>query len=265
MAYNYWSPFENTAYARHQLKVLARNTVICLALLTSLNATAPIFLIAGIIQRKRTQNPSLPAINRKHALIVPGLLLLLYLPCYVTWTEQRFFYTAFPFLLVAPALWLMPKDASPDSNARHRSETRIGWYSAVGTLVPLLAAVFIVGASPREAGDCAADLARRIEQANLTGPVAGSASLPGGRTGLYLAFLLNQPWYGDEVHPAAVDLRNSGARLAVVTRRSTFAAQLDQDTGFVDLDQKLFSDAGEADRCPAKVYEINPPQAVPDR
>jgi hypothetical protein len=131
------------------------------------------------------------------------------------------------------------------------------WLTVLGAVTPLLMAVFVVGDSPKFAGDCAVDLARRIERANLSGPVAGSGMLTGGRAGLYAAFLLGQPWYGDEPHPDPVDFERSGARLVVAVRHSALASALERDPAFASLDERLFTSPAEAARFPLTVYEVN--------
>lgn len=257
MAYNYWSPLESRAYAWHQLKVLLRNSSTCIALLTSLNFSWLLLLVAWPLERLRrgAWSPTCGAAGR--ALLVPALLLLLYLPCYVTITEQRFFYPAFPFLFAALALWAL----APAEGAAARLETaeprreRAGWWLTVaGGVAPLLAAAFVIGSRPMLAGNYAADLAHRIQQARLAGPVAGSAMLPGGRTGLYLAFLLDQPWYGDKPGATASEFYTSGARLVVARRGSVLDDALAQAPEFADLDGRLFSGAAAAERFPVRVY-----------
>jgi len=262
MDYRYWSPFESPAYAWHQLKVIGRNIFICLALLTSLNVAWPALILSVASPRTRRRIDAAALRILENSLVVPFLLLILYLPCYVTWTEQRFFYAAFPFVFTALAQWAVH---GRETSRRQASEATWWWWAVLGGIAPLAAAVLVAGDAPKMAGDYAADLARRVESANQAGPVAGSGALPGGRAGLYLAFLLNQPWYGDELHPSPASLSTCGARLVVVTRRSQLASALDQDPAFVNLDRQLFAGPTEAVRYPLIVYQINRPASVPDR
>jgi hypothetical protein len=71
-----------------------------------------------------------------------------------------------------------------------------------------------------------------------------------------VAFLLNQPWCGDEQQPTPVSLKTSRARLIVVNRHSTLAAELDCDPDFENLDARLFTNAPTAARFPLKVYQL---------
>ena len=128
-----------------------------------------------------------------------------------------------------------------------------------GVVAPVLLAVAFVRDSTKIAGECAHDLAGRIEAAHLAGPIAGSGTLPGGRTGMYVAFLLNQPWYGDELQPTIETVKASGARLFVVNRESTLATTLARAPGVTDLDRKLFANAEEAEKFPLIVFQVDSP------
>ncbi len=260
-AYNFWSPLENAAYARHELNVLARNLSTAFTLLASLNLAWLILFVElglGLLHRRSLAVSATTSWGR--ALILPALLVFIYLPTYFTLTEQRFFYAAFPFLFCAVGLWALSGTCGP------APALRIGPgagrpLAIAGAVLPLLASLFIVGARPKIAGDYAADLASRLEHAQLAGPVVGSAMLPGGRTALYVAFLLNQPWYGDQLQPTPTDFQRSGARLALVIRGSALAAALEQDPGFVDLDARLFAGPEQANEYPVKVFEMPRGQA----
>jgi hypothetical protein len=257
MAYRYWSPFESPAYARHQIKVLGENVFLCLVVLASVNLAGPVLLLFWIFRRVRSGS-RLTLEKWEWALIVPVLLFVLYLPCQVVLAEQRFFYAAFPFLFAASVCWVAQK-RGPQNPLPVVIPERTAWWCIVpGIVLPLAVTVFVLGNSPKLAGDCAVDLAGRMERAHLAAPMAGSGMIPGGRTGLYLAFLVNQPWYGDELQPSAASFKASGARLAVVTRGSELDAALNKDSAFANLDPQLFASPGEAGRCRVKLYQLNP-------
>lgn len=250
MAYHYWSALQNPAYARHQAKVIAINLSICLALLISLNPAWLLLLFALPLHRLREGHWNKSDALCSQALLLPALLYLLYLPCFVTFNEQRFFYGAFPFLLAALALWALEA-------AKTQARTR--WAVALlGAAVPILAAAFLFGSSSKMAGDCAADLVRRLRHAGISGPVAGSGIVAGDRTGLFVAFLLDEPWDGDEPGAQPADYQHSGARLLVVHRDDDIVGPLTQDTNFADLDRQLFSTSQEAAVCPLKIFAIKP-------
>ncbi len=281
MAYNDWSPFESPAYAWHQVQVLARNMSTCLALLTSLNVSWLALIFAWALEGVRRRDLLTAAAGWGRALVLPSLLVLLYLPCYVTLTEQRFFYAAFPFLFSALGLWSRTREQglqgetvqtnSPDVRAAQAPASsiangaRVWWLAVLGASVPLAAAVFVIGSAPKFAGDCAAELANRLARANFTGPVAGSAMLPGGRAGLYVAYLLDQPWYGDKPRARPADFQASGARLVLAVRGSELAEALAEDGAFTDLDSRLFTGATEAAQFPLRAFEVRAPQGAPTR
>jgi hypothetical protein len=85
--------------------------------------------------------------------------------------------------------------------------------------------------------------------------VAGSGKLPGGRAGLYLAFLLNEPWYGDELGADAAAYMRSAAPLVVVRRDSQIAAELKSHSWFHDLDLQLFDSPDAAAQFPLQVFQ----------
>jgi hypothetical protein len=77
--------------------------------------------------------------------------------------------------------------------------------------------------------------------------------LPGGRAGLYTAFLLAKPWLGDELSPRPADYKASGADLIVVDRGTRIARELAEDSSFRNLDGLLFS-PGEAIQFPLQAF-----------
>jgi hypothetical protein len=96
--------------------------------------------------------------------------------------------------------------------------------------------------------------------ARLAGPVAGSGKLPGGRAGLYVAFLLQQPWFGDEPSAGPASFRRSGASLIIINRGSATARELAADAAFIDLDPQLFGSSAEAASFPLQVFKSSPAQ-----
>lgn len=252
MAYRTWSPFENWSYAVYQAEFCLRNLAFFMGLLTTLNVLWPLLALdwlAGLAKGRR---------KWAEPLLMAALLAAIYLPFLVKITEQRYFYAAFPFLFAAAAMRTTELAA-----ARPQQSAVIlrvgGWAVMVAVLAPLLLAVYLVRDSIRIAGERAFDLAGRIQAAQLAGPIAGSGNLPGGRAGLYLAFYLNQPWYGDELQPTPGDVTRSSAKLFVANRESRIATALLREPGATDLDAKLFSNLEEAKGFPLQVFELRSP------
>ena len=115
---------------------------------------------------------------------------------------------------------------------------------------------FALGGIPDPASTVARVLAARLTQARISGPVAGSALVFGNRTGLFLAFHLDQPWYGDEPNASVDGFTRSGARLVAVNRHQPIAGELETDPAFRDLDGQLFTSKEEAEAYPVKLYEV---------
>lgn len=252
MDYEYWSPFASAAYAQHEGKVFLRNLGTAFVLLTSLNLFWPALLLAwSIARRGTTLAGQLPRVW-----LLPALSVLAYLPCYFTITEQRFFYQCFPLWFGGLALC---GQYMSDLPARwHPLWKILGHRSALllATVGPLLAQMVLVGDRTLAAGEVAAQLSDRLRAAHLSGSFAGSANLPGGRTGLFVAYHLGQPWLGDEPRPNPASIRSSGADYFLANRGSVLARELATDDGFENLDPRLFTSAAEASQFPTVVFRI---------
>ena len=257
MAYQSWSPFENAASLRHQIKVVGRNVILIALLLTSLNLGWWMLIPALWRARSNLESPTPTGWNYAQLLVVPVLLAVVYLPFSLTITQQRFFYAVFPFFFAGLALW------AEAASARQRPGNFKQAFVILSTCLPLLATAIFIGDSTKFSGECAFELTNRIQAAKLGGPVAGSGSLTGGRAGLYVSFLLKQPWLGDEPDPSTASLKKSGARLVVVKRNLPLANALNADEAFTNLDSLLFANGPEARDFPLQVYEIRSPASKP--
>lgn len=256
MAYRYWSPFASEAAFRHQLAVCRDHARTVLELWRSLDwlllgafAALYVVLLLATARPRLRREPWLPA------LIPLTLMSGLYLPVYLQPVDQRYFYAAWPLLFALAGLLVnaiagrLPEDARP-----LRTIVRALAVLSFG-LPALMALAFAVTGFPNPASEASAVLARRLQQAGVAGPVAGSGMLYGGRAGLYTAYRLNQPWWGDEPAATANDYAASGARLIVLHRRQPAAEELATSERFVDLDSRLFASAEEAAGFPLRVFE----------
>ena len=257
MDYPYWSPFESAAAFDHQLAVVRMNAGIvggvwrsldgwCLGLLAGIAgltfwggrgrlAEAPRWLAAGI------------------PLVVLGAA---YLPVAISPLDQRYFYVAWPLLFALAA------GGANELGRRAAVTSRVVTLIAAGGLLASFGVPALAGLPPTLTGwddpasRVAHDLAGRLRRHGVTGRVAGSGMIGPGRTGLYVAYLLGQPWHGDEPAAAADRWRESGADLMIVNRGRLLTASLDTDSGFQSLDGLLFASAAEADSFPLKVYRV---------
>ncbi len=249
MSYQTWSPWENWDYTRHQIAVLVKNSLTLLFLWTSINLAAVALLVRWLaVWRQRAGRSAWSDL-----LVPPLCLAAIYLPCYFTFAEQRFFYVTLPFFFAGTVRWAV--DADSVSPARRRVCFVAIWLAAV---LPLFAQAVLLRDRAATAGNYAVNLADKMRAAEVLGSLAGSANLPGGRTGLYVAFHLNQPWHGDELHPTPETISASGAKYFLVRRGSLLAVSLATRPEFQNLDARLFRNAAAAESFPVQVFAIAP-------
>ena len=254
MPYPDWSPFASAGNAIHQLRIVARNGCVVLIMLTSVSLAFPAMLGIALCRLwHREWRGMLKHANWWWAALPVMALALIYLPGNLLITEQRYFYPALPCLVVLHVgiLFWWRKSAATPWIQRHGMVLM-----ACAVIIPTLARGWLRPGPARAAGVQAQLLARKLSDAHLAGPIAGSGSLSGGRTGLYVAFLLDQPWYGDEPHPSAAGFNRSGARLIIVRRENPVVEELDADPDFRSLDASLFASPDQARASPLKVYEL---------
>jgi hypothetical protein len=222
---------------RHQLLLLAKNLALSLALLATISpALLPLLLWWW---RGGVASPD------PRAWIPLGVLILLYLPGWLDWQNQRFFFVAAPLLFLCVA----------DAFARVAANARTAQLAATSFILPALVATVWIAARTQTAGVTAHDVATRLLTAGIVGPVAGSASLPGGRTGLYVAFHIGQPWLGDPFPRTGNESTQSPPIRLVILRRGDPWPEILWDASHRSLDAVLHP-AGDAAQCPIEVHEI---------
>lgn len=232
MAYRVWSPFADTQSLQHQLGVMQHNAGILIGWLLPVEAwlaqeelpgwrrwlgtfdflglamIAPWLCLVSIV--RQLDQP------RRHrwcwALIPVATLAALYLPFFVMAEDNRYFYAAWPFL------WVLTLNALPRGSRWRRA----GFQLMLGSFA--VPAALWCGAAlrglPNPAAEAARQLAVELKTAGHTGPLAGSGVLPGGRAGLYTAFLLSERWLGDEPDGEPDRYVAAGARVVVRGRES---------------------------------------------
>lgn len=232
MAYRLWSPFANAQSWQHQLQVMLRNAGIMAGWLLPADAwltgeelpawrrwlgtfdflgLAMIALWLGMITTLR----GLGRLRRQRwvwALVPVAALAALYLPFFVMAEDNRYFYAAWP------CLWVVTLGCRPPKGRWRRAGFRV---MAGSFAIP---AVLWCGAAlrglPNPAAETAHRLAAELKAAGQAGPLAGSGLLPGGRAGLYTAFLLGERWLGDEPEAAPDRCAAAGARVVMRARES---------------------------------------------
>jgi len=239
MAYRYWSPFASGESFRHQLAVVARNAATLTEWLWGMRWLAgaddprgaarllPGFdllglSLAGVVggavgllaHRRR------PGCRRWSWAVVPVLGLGgLYLPFFVMAEDNRYFHAALPFvwvLVIGAWGWV-----SRGQEWARRIRPTVFRVAAWAFLIPpvLWLGVALYGI-PNAASHAAHELATQLKAGGHHGPVAGSGLLPGGRAGLYTAFLLDGRWLGDDAQAGPVAFAAAGARVVVLRRDS---------------------------------------------
>lgn len=260
LQYSFWSPFANRACFTHQLGLIKANAQTVFRLLVDLDwiGLGMIGLLACVIIVPPWREEL--ARDRWRWLLIPVVCVAgVYLPVYVRAADERYFYFAYPALLaicLGTVAWL---------TSRVRQNGQLMRVIATCLLVgsfgfwPLVRMLVSLDGLRNDASTAALTLAGKLRSANVQGPVAGSGMVMYQRAGLYTAFLLNQPWYGDERQPTPASFRRSGARLIVVNRAEPIAAELAHAAAFRNLDGRLFADGDEAAHFPLQVYELAPP------
>lgn len=239
-----WSAFSSLENAKLQWKIILRNVPIVLVMLTSVSLIFPVVVVFSALRLLRHRVAAGGGQFFWLALMPVIFLAALFLPNYLLITEQRYFYAAAPLLFVVAAQW-----------GRWKSQ-RLLLLLALSFLVPNFVRAGWHLDSTRAAGGCAEVLAQKISQSHLAGSVVGSGKMSGGRTGLYVAYLLQQPWFGDEPSPAASDYKASGADLIVVNRGTAIANELAADSGVQNLDRNLFGSAREGEYFPIQIFQV---------
>ena len=233
MGYRFWSPFEGPLAWQHQLRVVQSNAGIMMGWLLPADA----WLAGGELPAWRRWLGTFDLVGLAAvALGITGLALIrhlgglrrvrllwawvpvgalagLYLPFFVMAEDNRYFYPLWP------CLWLLtvaarPKSAGTDTMGHRR------WGFCVMVISFALPAVLWCGAAlrglPNPAATTARELAAAFRAEGVAGPFAGSAALPGGRTGLYTAFLRDGRWLGDEPLADPAAYARAGARVVFV-------------------------------------------------
>ncbi len=253
LPYPNWSPLASLANAQHQLLIILRNTPKLVFMLTCVCALFPFLLLifaAKIFPAESRR--SLMGQRWWWAWLPVAALGATYLSGNLLISEQRYFYAAFPFLFVLCAGIFMgwkPAGFAPGQLSCRACAIVLAF------LLPTLARPTVWRPPGTTAGDCAWTLAKKLSGLNLTGPVASDAQMRGGRAGMYVAFHLGVPWYGDAKQPSTAEFEQSRARLVIVNRNLPVCAELSRDTNFVDLDGRLFGSPEEAARFPLKAYQ----------
>jgi hypothetical protein len=259
MAYSYWSPFASQELFLHQWAVMRRNAVTVTRLLGRFDSLwLGLIAVLGALWAGHGWREKLNRERWRWSLVLVACLAMIHLPVRVERVDQRYFFAAWPFLFAAAiglALFLTMSLANRSPVLR--------WLT-LAVVTASFARPMIEGAPMALLGIgdpaslVAQDLAQRMKQAGLRGPIAGSATLAGVKTGLYVASLLDAPWHGDELRPGFESIRKSSCRFYIAPRGSAVAGELKGAAGFRDLDPVLLPEADLRETHPLQVFEVLP-------
>jgi len=279
MDYHFWSPFENAASVKHQLGIVVENVPKVVNYFSGFNAAhllrsnfvvsardlftlipgfylfyLPLLGLIGCLAMRGGVRERLRNDRWRRAALPVILMGGLYLPVYLRSDDLRYFYPVFPFVWVAVA--------GAGGCVVDRFEAKAGggerWVLRVAiasfglpAMIWLLAA--LVGI-PNAGNAFARELATRMKEQGLSGPIAGSATLQGGRAGLYTAFHLNEPWLGDDKDAGAAEFAGSGAQFVILTAFDKRGAELGANQLFEEATASVVS-PGEAEGFPLRIFK----------
>lgn len=236
MAYRFWSPFGSEENFRHQLGVVWSNAGTVTSWLQGvrwITGAETVRGVAGMVPGFDLLGLSLVAvagglvvgyIQNRHLRRVrwcwaagPVVCLGgLYLPFWVQAEDQRYFYATFPFvwvLVLGGWRWTCAQGWTWTRTIR----LRLFRLAGVAFLIPagmwLCAGIWSL---PNSASRTARELAAELGSLQVSGPFAGSAAMPGGRTGLYTAFLLGERWLGDDALAQPAAFEAAGVRVVIL-------------------------------------------------
>jgi hypothetical protein len=229
MDYKPWSPLANMG---HQVKLMQKNFETVIVHLTNFDLLfVGIFSLLAAAFLTRPWRERLAAERWRWVLLPLGCLCGIYLPVWVAPFDERYFYAALPVLLVTSfgaVAWL--RKAMSDQ----------AWVTQVGGglivllfgFYPLLKASFAPQGLRHDTTLMARAMADTLRQQGLTGPIAGSGTVLGNRTGLFTAYLLGVPWLGDRKEATVEDFQASGAQTIIISLNEPAAASLLQNSGW---------------------------------
>jgi len=247
LPYNYWSPFENVAYAVHQAKIIHRNAPLVIQYLKSfdwfgLGLVSAIlgYLLARPWRKLLHEEPW-------RLLVIPIVsVVLIYLPVYAGHLyprqDVRYYWVAFPFLTAASFGFTLHLSGAIINNRAVQRPLALALVTVsliVGNEGAFLEA-FSLLENPEAHVRTAKVLANKLRATGLVGSIAAVGPVP--LDDRYLAYLLNVQSFGTlEKVDDPQEILSSGAALVIVPRGTALARQLREDRRFASADRQLFN------------------------
>jgi hypothetical protein len=254
MPYRYWSPFENRAYAIHQMKHMVRNlwTIWCCLSDSDVLCLGLIAAFASLVFARRTWREQLRRQKWRWALVPITALLVLYLPVFAT--QPRYYYLTFPMFLAMIGGFQQGLTERFPLQRRWIEKATLALLMVSFGLPALSRLPGVMAGLPDGPFTSARVLAQKLQAAGLTGPLIGNPPLFAID---WVGLLTEQPWYGADPAATPDTYRHSGASLLLI-RRTLIRSRFADDPDFQDLDTVLFASQPEADQFPVKVFRILP-------
>lgn len=220
MDYKPWSPTQNMD---HQLKLVRKNLDTVIVHLTNFDL---LFLgIVSLVAAFIVTNPwreKLTAERWRWVVLPLGCLCGIYLPVWVAPFDERYFYAALPVLLIT-SFGLVAWVRKTMDNAVWVSMVGGGLIVILFGFYPLLKASFAPSGLQHPTTLMARTMADAVKQQNISGPIAGSGTVLGNRTGLFTAYLLGMPWLGDRKDATVEEFQASGAQIIIINLKERAA------------------------------------------
>jgi hypothetical protein len=244
MEYAFWSPFDGVSEALHQARLVYHNARFIASTLAGfdwLGLGLASVLLGFALHAPWREN--MRAERWRWALVPVVCWAGLHLP--VAAENVRYYYTCVPLLLAAGFGFLGRLAEGPLRGLRPLAAALV----AASFLLAIADGFYGLAALKQEYHYREARaIAERIRDADLAGPVASVGS--DLRLALYLAFALEEPFFGHVSHAVTLsEVEDSGARIVVVERGSDADRTLAASAAFRDLDGLLAgAEGGQQDR-----------------
>ena len=254
-----WSPFESVGNAKYQLRLLFKNGIAIRNQFRTFDffsiGFTSLFVVLILVLFERALFR-----DKKWVWSLVPVLSLAAIYSTTNCNDQRYFWVLLPFFL-ALAFWLAELVVEKVGVSRISKYSIFGLIALSFTLNPLRNCVAIVRHRAEGKGVSSyRDMASRLKEKQLLGPVAGSSEQSACRA-LYVAYFLNQPclnlhrYYGDATPTTVTQFLNSKARIIIVNRNEPVAKEF-TDSRFRDLDKDLFGDSQAAAKSELKAFEL---------
>lgn len=264
LPYTFWSPLSSLSNLMYQIKIIGLNILLIIGMLLALH---PVLLILGFASLrwvvKWGDTGYLNSMSWFRLLLPMFIICIVYLPMRVSIKDVRYFYPVLPFVFASVALFFSMRVESWKLK-RPGIVRFLPLFLAIGTILPAIIPGAVQSIHSYKAGLCAHKIAEGIGKIELKGNIAGSGLMTGGRVGLFTAFLLNRPWYGDSFEPKIEDVKRSGASIFIASKESELAKILEKSNDFEDITARVFATENLTNNCSSniKIYRLKSNQGA---